>query len=299
MENKRLNMTISRPGSAIVLQISLFAFLLILFPILSNGLSAVCKRPESALRISMVLQDIMVFILPAIIMAVVSTRLPAKLLAVDVKPVGTHLILALLTLIVSIPALNSVIAWNESIHLPASMQHIETAMRTLEDNAANVTNSLMAGASVPSLILSILIIGVLAGFSEELFFRGAMQRLVMMSRVNPHVAIWLVAFLFSLLHFQFFGFVPRMLLGAFLGYLLWWTGSFWVPAIVHMFNNAFVVFNTWRVTNNPTAAFNPDKLGAEFDSAGAIALVVLSVFATALLLYKLYSATVARSALSK
>ena len=78
----------------------------------------------------------------------------------------------------------------------------------------------MAGATVPSLIVSVLIVGVFAGFSEELFFRGAMQRIMMSTRLNLHVTIWVVAVIFSLFHFQFFGFMPRLLLGAYFGYLL-------------------------------------------------------------------------------
>ena len=289
MKNKSgLNLVVARAGCAIVLLFSLFAFFLILTPILGGQLGRLFSKPEAALRITMVIQDLLVFILPAIITALVSTRLPAKMLAVDVKPKGAQIALALLILICSVPFMNMVISWNESIHLPESMREIETMLRSLEDNAAAVTEMLMAGASVPSLVVSVLIIGVLAGFSEELFFRGALQRLVMMTRVNPHVAIWLVAFIFSLFHFQFFGFVPRMLLGAQFGYLLWWTGSFWIPAIVHMVNNSIVVCSTWYAANHPDAAFNVDSVGTDMTSAISWVAVAISVIVTVVLLMALH-----------
>lgn len=284
-QSKGMNMTISKPGSAIVLLFSMFAFFLILTPILTGLLGGLFKKPEAALRIAMVVQDLLVFIIPALVMALVSTRLPARLLAVDVRPACNQLFLALLALLCSVPAMNLIISWNEGIHLPESMAGVEATLRTLEKNAADVTEMLMAGASVPSLIVSVLIIGVLAGFSEELFFRGALQRMVMMTKLNAHAAIWLVAFLFSLFHFQFFGFVPRMLLGAFFGYLLWWSGSLWIPVAVHMFNNALVVCSTWYSTNHPDSEFSADSIGVDVSSPGSVIIVAMSVLLTALAIY--------------
>ena len=165
-----IGMTVRQPGSALILLFSLFAFFLILTPILTGWIGAIIKKPVAALRIAMVVQDLLVFILPAIITALVSTRLPAKLMAVDVRPNWRMLLLSLLTLLASVPAMNLVIEWNQNIHLPANMGQIEQTLRMLEENAAAVTDMLMAGASIPSLIVSVLIVGALAGFSEELFF---------------------------------------------------------------------------------------------------------------------------------
>ena len=58
---------------------------------------------------------------------------------------------------------------------------------------------------------------------------------------SVHVGIWLAAALFSAIHLQFYGFVPRMLLGALFGYLYIWTGNLWVPMLAHFFNNGFAV----------------------------------------------------------
>lgn len=57
----------------------------------------------------------------------------------------------------------------------------------------------------------------------------------------PHVAIWCSAILFSAIHMQFYGFVPRMLMGALFGYMLVWTGSLWVPILMHFTNNVMAV----------------------------------------------------------
>ena len=86
----------------------------------------------------------------------------------------------------------------------------------------------------------------MAGLSEEILFRGTLQQLFLSSGLNRHLAIWITSIIFSAIHMQFFGFVPRLLLGAYFGYLLWWSRSLWLPVIIHAFNNSIVVYSTWK-----------------------------------------------------
>ncbi len=199
------------------------------------------------LRVATVIQDIVLFIVPAIMTAMVVTRYPARLLEIDRRPPLQLTLLAVVTLLAAIPAMDYIVTWNESLSLPASMAGVEQWMKQSEENARQITDMLMAGTSVGSLIVSLLIIGVLAGLSEELFFRGTLQRLITPAHGSVHLAVWTTAFIFSAIHLQFFGFFPRLLLGAYLGYLLVWTGSLWVPVIVHVLNNALVVLTEWLV----------------------------------------------------
>ena len=110
--------------------------------------------------------------------------------------------------------MNWLIHFNEGIHLPESMAGIEQAMRSMEDMAQANVELVQGGAGIGDLIMSILIVGIFAGFCEELLFRGAFVRLLVSMKLNIHAAIWIVAFVFSALHFQFYGFFPRLLLGA-------------------------------------------------------------------------------------
>lgn len=278
-------------GKAMVILLALFSFFLIITPVITSVLSNIVSRPEALLKISMVLQDVLVFTLPPVITALIVTKLPAKMLAVDVKPNGTITMLSVATLICSMPAMNFVIEWNKGWHLPASMSTVEELFRTMEENAQSVTDSLMAGCTIPSLIVSVLIVGVMAGFTEELFFRGGMQRIMTLGgKTNKHVAVWAVAIIFSLIHFQLFGFVPRMLLGAFFGYLLVWSGSVWVPMIVHMTNNSLVVLSTWwEVNHSSTTAMKIDEIGTDLSTpSGWISLLfsILLTIAGLVLIYR-------------
>ncbi len=263
---------IIKPGIGLGLLLCLFLFCLIVASLIMAMIPRIIARPEAAVRICAIVQDFLVFIIPAIATAMVSSRLPARFLAVDHWGGGINLILALLVMCVSMPAMNMLIQWNQNIHFPASMAGIEAQMRAMEASAEETFKLMSGGGGIGSLIVSILIIGVLAGFSEELFFRGALQRLLGMTRLNKHLAIWLTAFVFSAIHFQFFGFFPRLLLGAFFGYLLWWSGSLWLPVIAHIFNNTVVVLAEYAEQSKVTTT-DLDSIGADNFALAAVSVV--------------------------
>lgn len=231
--------------------------------------------PTVLLRLTAVFQDLFVFILPPVITALVVSVTPARLLAVDRGVDSKLFLLACVTFICAAPALESIVRWNNEISLPEALSSVEEWMRSMEDAAARQVEILLGGDNVASLIVNVLIVGVMAGLSEELFFRGGLQRLMMTSRVNPHVAIWVTAFIFSAFHMQFFGFFPRMILGAFFGYLLYWSGSLWLPVSIHILNNTIVVVTRWAGSVSDTPIY--DTAGG---STYNLALIVVSVVLT-------------------
>ena len=132
-------------------------------------------------------------------------------------------------------------AINENMVLPASLKGLEDFMKSMEDSLADVTKFLTTFNSFGEYLLALVVIAVIAGIGEELIFRGLIQRKLFLGTKNIHVAIWGAAFIFSFIHFQFYGFLPRMFLGALFGYLYFWTGNLWIPIAAHIFNNAFAV----------------------------------------------------------
>lgn len=240
---------------------------------------------SASLRIATVLNNTFIFIIPALVTAVLITRTPASFLSILSKPNVKILFLSVLTLFVSMPMMSYIIEWNASIDLPERFSGIERWMKECESNAVAGTNALLDGNSIGALIISILIIGVFTGFSEELFFRGAMQKLFMTSRINSHVAVWCTAVIFSLMHFQFYGFIPRVLLGVFFGYLVLWSGSLWIAVIVHAVNNSFVVVTKWMFNNSMITA-DPNQITET--TTPQYAMVTLSVVLTIIALYLIY-----------
>ena len=184
------------------------------------------------------LQNIGIFIIPAIITArIFNPGQTMQVMNINRCPSFLQTLLVLLIYIASVPMLNSVVSWNENIPLPEWLSW----MRELEEQMAATTEQLLNFTSVGQLIIAILLIGVLTGVGEEFIFRGTIQRLMIERNTNIHVAIWVTAFIFSAIHFQPLGFVPRMMLGAYFGYLLAWSGSLWLPILAHALNNSIAV----------------------------------------------------------
>ncbi len=235
------------------------------------------------MRIIAIVQDVLVFIVPALATALMVTRIPASLLCINKKLSLNTLALALLTMIAAVPALNIIITWNASIHLPESMSGIETWFRAMENNASGNIEYILGGNSIGDLIMSLLIVGIAAGFSEELLFRGVLQRLLPSGMSGHQSAVWIAAIIFSCFHFQFFGFIPRLLLGAYFGYLLLWSGCLWLPVVAHILNNSIYVVNNWIAAREGLTTVAP---GAEMpNSLQSWLLIVLSVALTALGIY--------------
>lgn len=276
---------IKSPAIALVLLFSIFGFFALTLPFITSFLTGIIKKPQAAMQIAMLFQDIFLFIFPAIITALLATRLPARLLAINPIRSWSVLLLAIATLLCAIPAMNAIVEWNQNLHFPTELSALETAIRNLEDSANAAIETLMTGANIATLILSVLIIGVMAGFSEEIFFRGAMQRLLTAQMQKPAISIWLTAIIFSVLHFQFFGFVPRMLLGAFFGYMLYWSGSIWIPIALHVLNNSIVVISSWWGANHPNASATFEEIGTTASGASQWISVTASALLTIILLY--------------
>jgi membrane protease YdiL (CAAX protease family) len=134
-----------------------------------------------------------------------------------------------------------VIEWNANIDLPDFLGSFESFARQTEDTATALTKYLTEFSTVGQFVVGFVVIAVLAGIGEELVFRGMLQPTLQKATGNIHAAIWISAILFSCLHLQFYGFVPRVFLGALFGYLYFWSGNLLVPMFAHFVNNGFSV----------------------------------------------------------
>lgn len=202
-------------------------------------------QSTAAMRIAAVMQSLFQLIVPAIATAMIVTRRPATFLGIDRRIDLRLLLLAAAALITATPMMNRLIALNEAVTLPDSLAWLEQSLKQMEEQAAATIAVMQGGTSVGDLVMNILIIGVLAGLGEELFFRGTFLRLMTTGRINSHIAVWTVAIVFSAVHLQFYGFVPRTLLGAYFGYLVVWTRCLWIPVIIHALNNIIYVSSEW------------------------------------------------------
>ncbi|MDE7401990.1 MAG: CPBP family intramembrane metalloprotease [Muribaculaceae bacterium] len=217
----------------------------------------------------------------------VNTR-PLEFLGVTTDIRFRQFIGASLALILLLPFINFLMEWNAGWVFPESLDSLESRLREWEDSAADTTSMILGSSSVGALISGILVIGVLTGLAEESFFRAGMQRALVSSGVNHHLSIILIAILFSAFHFQFYGFVPRFILGALFGYLYYYTHSLWVSAFAHALNNSLVVVTAWVAANGGDISIfeSIDTTGAVWPLASLILFTLFVLFLWRPLLHK-------------
>ena len=204
----------------------------------------------SSLKWIQFFQSAVMFLLPPLCMAYLWSNQPLEWLKLKgEKELKGERVWAVVLMLVALPAINLLAHINEQMALPAFLEPLEAWMKTQEETAKNLTDQFMHITTFGGLIINILLMAVLPAISEELTFRGVLinlfkvkgERLEVKGESVPHLAIWCSAILFSAIHLQFYGFVPRMLMGALFGYMLVWTGSLWTPILMHFTNNAMAV----------------------------------------------------------
>lgn len=228
-----------------------------------------------------VVQNVISFMGVAIAAAWIISKKPLQFLSMKKGCSVRALLGVVLIYAIALPALNQLILYNQQISLPASFSGVEMMMKEWEESAATVTNIILAPTDIGSLLSGILIIGCLTGLSEEMLFRGLLQHTFESYPGMKHWAIWCAAFIFSAVHMQFYGFIPRLLLGAFFGYMLFSTRSLWPAAFAHALNNSVVVLSAWIANRYPGSLDSPETWGTVttgFPWMAACSVIILVLF---------------------
>ncbi|MCQ2342454.1 MAG: CPBP family intramembrane metalloprotease [Paludibacteraceae bacterium] len=201
--------------------------------LIANGMDI--QQPH-AMRWLLVYQDVFIFILPSVLTVCYWSSTPGQWLHIN-QPTHSPLALyAILLMIVALPG-NNLLAWiNQQIVLPDGLSALEQWMRQQEDASQAVLDRLMADSRLGNFLLNLTVMAILAAISEELLFRGVLQGVMK----HTQAAIWITAIIFSAIHMQFYGFIPRMLMGALFGYMLVWSKNLWLPVLMHCTNNAAI-----------------------------------------------------------
>lgn len=154
---------------------------------------------------------------------------------------GTSIILTGVIVISFIMVIVVVLRWNMGISLPEFMEGFERWAQQKEEEAAHLVRNLTVMPTFGHFMVAMLVIAILPAIGEELVFRGMIQNKLYAGIGNIHWAIWITGILFSAIHFQFYGFFPRMLLGVLFGYMYYWSGNLWIPILAHFINNGLSI----------------------------------------------------------
>jgi membrane protease YdiL (CAAX protease family) len=202
-----------------------------------------------ALQILLFAQSVGLFLIPPLLLAITEGKRINVFYGFK-KPQFKLIALVFFLIILSAPIMEWVTVINQQMKLPSFLKGVEEWMRRSEDSLMETTMLLLKMSSIPEFLLNIFLVALVAAVAEELMFRGAVQRIFSRMFNNVHVAIWFSAFVFSAIHMQFYGFIPRFLLGAGFGYLYLWSGSIWYSILAHFLNNAFAVCQAYYLQKN-------------------------------------------------
>jgi len=260
-------------GSLVITQITGFSLME-----LSDVSKWDASNPKTivAVRGMLLIQFLGMFLIPSLLFAYFSDPEPGQYIGFKQPYNSGYWIVAIAIMLVSIPLVEFTGLVNKSINFGNGIQGWA---QNMENEAARTIKFMLGDQSISNLLFNIVFIAAFAGIGEELFFRGVLQRLLIKSTRSPWAGIILAAFFFSFFHFQFFGFIPRFLLGIVLGLIYWYSGSIWPAIIAHFMYDAFILvlahFNPHMIENADAAIINKTYLGiGALVSAGLMALMI-------------------------
>lgn len=211
-----------------------------------------------AMWILQILSMTIPLLLAPIIFAKFIMKAPQAYLKTNVRFPLVLLMMVFSIMVMSTPIMEVLVLVNQKMVLPDFLSGLEKWMRESEQSAQKVTAALLKMNNWVDMLKAVLLIGVVTAVAEELVFRGCLQTIFIRWTNNTHVAIWITATLFSAFHLEFFGFLPRLMLGVFFGYFAAWSGSIWPAVWAHFLNNASAVVITYLYQHKKIDV-NPDE----------------------------------------
>jgi uncharacterized protein len=243
-------------------------------------------NPETIriLKYFQVMQTLGMFVVPPFVIAWLLRGKISDFLLLNRGIPGVLILLVVFLVLFVNPFINFLGSLNAGMVFPEWLSGLEKWMRSAEDQAARLTEIFLKVDSFSGLLFNLFMIAVLPALGEELLFRGVLQRIITRWLRNAHWGIAITAVLFSAFHLQFYGFLPRFLLGLIFGYLLLWSGSVWLPVIAHFVNNAAAVVTMWMV-NEQRISPAIEEIGTTPEGAY---ITVISLALTGILLWMIY-----------
>lgn len=234
-------------------------------------------KAVSFLKFYQVINQIGVFILPALFFSFLISNSSFEYLSLNKVPRLINIFVGGLIIYTILPFNSYLDELNRNMNLPDFLSGMEGWMKEKEDQARKLTEIFLNTHSITGLSVNILIVALMPAIGEELLFRGVFLKLFNGIFKNVHVAILLSAVIFSAIHFQFYGFIPRLMLGIVLGYLFVFTGNLWVPVFVHFLNNASSAI-IYYLHHNGHIEISMEDFGTSSNTAYIIGSLLITIW---------------------
>jgi len=259
------------------MRVFLFLFILLISTLIGILLTAIFVfAGDIGIKIGQGINSIFMFIVPPIVYYYFMRKEQRmqELGFRSLTPPGWLILIGVALMFVSLPVTNQLTTWNEGMSFGKSLTRFEEWIKSLEETAKAATEKMLNVDTVGGLLLNMVVVALIPAIGEEMTFRGVLQQ-SLTRKMNPHVAILLSAAIFSFIHFQFYGFLPRMFLGVLLGYMFYITGSLWTSILMHFLNNGTAVL-LYYLNNKGIINIDVEHFGA----MESVWLIVLSAVLT-------------------
>lgn len=247
-----------------VMLVFMFSFIGIVFSSVISPTEAevFLEENKNKLKVSQFIASVFIFIIPCILFSYFSSRDSFNIFGFKSKLKRQNILLILFMIIFIQPfvvfcfQLNTSFLNSISEYIPV----IYNQMELMEDKAAELTNFFLSMNTVGELFFNLFLIALIPAIGEELFFRGVIQKKLGNILKSPHVSVIISSIIFSAIHMQFFGFLPRFVLGLMLGYLFFFSKNLWTSILAHFINNAMGVLLMYSAFSEN---LNPDITNLE------------------------------------
>jgi membrane protease YdiL (CAAX protease family) len=223
---------------------------IILFPLMPKGtdlsnfsdaLQTMMKNPAqvNVFRWLQFLSTACIFLLPALAYAFVCKKKPMEALGFNLRISIFQILIGFLIIFTAnlladpLQQLSKQFLFN----FPA----LDQLAASMEEAYENQVQLLASMHQAWEWMLALVIMALLPALFEEVFFRGALQNVLVDWWKKPVLAIIVTSIIFSLIHSSIYLFLSRALLGFVLGWMYHRTKNIWINIIAHFLNNALAL----------------------------------------------------------
>ena len=257
------------------MRIFLYLVILLFSTLIGIVLAAIFFTNDTGIKIGQGINSIFMFIVPPIVYYYITCKehRMQELGFRSLTPPWWLMLIGVALMFVCIPVTTQLTTWNENLSFGKNLTWLEDWIKSLEETAKAATEKMLNVDTIGGLLLNMVVVALIPAVGEEMTFRGVLQQ-SLTRKMNPHVAIILSAAIFSFIHFQFYGFLPRMFLGVLLGYMFYVSGSLWTSIAMHFVNNGSAVL-IYYLNNKGVINVDVDHFGAMSLSVTALRAVAV------------------------
>lgn len=188
----------------------------------------------TGLRAATVLGQLLLLLVPAVLLTRLASLTPRHFLRLR-SPRIREVVIPLVGIFSLQQILQVYMVFQEKIPMPESLRPVIDDLKHIIEEIYRV---LIRSSSIPELLFVLVAVALVPAIAEEILFRGLVQR-SFEAKLGGRKAVVMTGLIFAVYHLNPFSFIPLVVLGLYLGFLVYRSNSLWVSVAAHFYNNLF------------------------------------------------------------